>query len=67
MFLGENLLPFLALAMGGALAVGTLTAIINPREQSREGELERPPLGRSILQIAIGSLVSIWALVTLLS
>lgn len=67
MFLGENLLPLLALAMGGALAVGTLAAIIRPRPEIREGELEKPPLVRSIVQIAIGSMVSIWALLTLLA
>ncbi len=66
MFLGENLLPLLTLAIGGALAVGTLAAMIRPRTEVRDGELERPPLGRSILQIAIGTIVSIWAIASLL-
>jgi len=66
MFLGENLLPLLTLAIGGALAVGTLAAMIRPRTEVRDGELERPPLGRSILQIAIGTTVSIWAIASLL-
>ena len=66
MFLGENLLPLLTLAIGGGLAVGTLAALVRPRDELREGELERPPLGRSIVQIAIGTVVSIWAIASLL-
>lgn len=66
MFLGEDLLPFLTLAVGGGLAVGTIAALVRPRTEVREGELERPPLGRSLIQIAIGLTVSIWALASLL-
>ncbi len=66
MFLGEDLLPLLTLAIGGGLAVGTIAALIRPREEQRDGELERPPLGRSLVQITIGVLVSIWAIASLL-
>lgn len=66
MFLGENLLPLLTLAVGGGLAVGTIAAIVRPRDEVRDGELERPPLGRSLIQIAIGLTVSIWAVASLL-
>ena len=47
--LGEDLLPLLTLALGAALAVGTALALIRPRDEAREGELDRPPLGRSLL------------------
>ncbi len=63
--LGENLLVLLVLALGGALAVGNILALINPREGSHDGELDRPPLGRSLIQIAIGLIAAIWALVSL--
>lgn len=66
MFLGENLLPLLTLAVGGGLAAGTLAALVRPRDEQRDGELERPPLGRSLIQIAIGTTVSIWAIASLL-
>ncbi len=66
MFLGENLLPLLTLAVGGGLAVGTIAAIVRPRDEVRDGELERPPLGRSLIQITIGVVVSIWAIASLL-
>ncbi len=65
-FLGEDLLPLLTLAIGGALAVGTLAALVRPRTEVREGELPRPPLVRSLIQIAIGVTVSIWAIASLL-
>jgi len=66
-FLGEDLLPWLTLAIGGALAVGTLAALVRPRTEVPEGELARPPLGRSLIQIVIGTTVSIWAIASLLS
>ena len=53
------------LAVGGALTIGTATALINPKGEIGEGELERPPLGRSLVQIAIGLVVVIWAAVSL--
>ena len=66
MFLGENLLPLLTLAIGGALAAGTIAAFVRPRTDVRDGELERPPVGRSIVQVVIGVTVSIWAIASLL-
>jgi hypothetical protein len=64
--LGENLLVLLTLAMGAALAFGNIMALVRPREDLEEGELERPPLGRTLLQIAIGLVAAIWALVSLI-
>jgi len=66
LFLGEDLLPMLTLAIGGALAIGTLAALARPRQDVPDGELARPPLIRSIIQIAIGATVSIWAIASLL-
>ncbi len=66
-FLGDDLLPWLTLAIGGALAVGTGLALIRPPAERAEGSLERAPLGRSLIQIAIGLVASIWAIASLLS
>lgn len=66
MFLGEDLLPWLTLALGGALAVGTGLALLRPPELPKDGELERAPLGRSLVQICIGLIASLWAIATLL-
>jgi hypothetical protein len=57
----------LTLAIGGALAIGTIAALAKPRTTDvPEGELARPPLVRSLIQIAIGTTVSIWAIASLL-
>lgn len=66
-FLGEDILAQLMLAIGAALAGGTAMAMIRPRQEVREGELDAPPLGRSLLQIAIGLTVVVWATVSLLT
>lgn len=66
MFLGENLLGWLLLALGGALAVGHLVALVRPREAGGgPGDLPRPPLARSILMIVVGTAVAIWALASI--
>tara|TARA_B110000014_G_scaffold230386_1_gene191835 strand:- start:263 stop:469 length:207 start_codon:yes stop_codon:yes gene_type:complete len=67
MFLGENLLVLLALAFGGALAVGNFMALINTRGAPKDSDYEKPPLGRSVLMILIGLLVSIWAIGSLIA
>ncbi len=67
MFLGEDLLAWLTLAIGGALAVGTVLALIRPHENPEGGELVRPPLGRSIVMIALGLIASIWGLASLVA
>lgn len=63
---GEDILPQIVLALGAALALGTLTALIRPPQQREEGALERPPLGRSVIQIVIGLLAALWAGASLL-
>jgi hypothetical protein len=64
--LGENLVVLLVLALGAALALGNIVALVNPREDIDEGELARPPLGRSITMISIGLIAAVWALLSLL-
>ncbi len=66
MFLGPDLIPFLLLALGAALVVGNGLAMIKPRVEPRtENELNRAPIARSLLMVAIGMIVSVWALATL--
>ena len=67
LFLGENLLSWLLLAMGGALAVGNLLALVRPREVGSEEDLDRPPLARSLLMIGIGTVAAVWALASLVA
>ena len=69
MIFGENLLALLVLALGAALAVGNLLALLRPRVplagEDDSDLLPRPPLGRSLLMIALGTLAAAWALVSL--
>ncbi len=67
MFLGEDLLPLLVLALGAAMAVGSALALARPRQQTPEGELDRPPVGRSAVMIAVGTLAAIWAVASLVA
>ena len=49
MFLGEDLIQWLLLAMGGALFAGNLLAVVKPPSAPpEEGQLERAPVARSL-------------------
>lgn len=64
-FLGEDLLAWLVLALGGALFAGNLMALIKP-PPSKEGDLARAPLWRTILMGVIGLIAAVWSLASLL-
>lgn len=67
-FLGNDLLPYLLLAMGGALLAGNLAAVLRPPAQAerKDGDLERAPIARSMVMAAIGLVIALWALISLL-
>ena len=65
LFLGDDLLAWILLALGGALACGNLLALVRPPEQPREGELSRAPVGRSVFMGVLGLIAAVWALATL--
>ena len=67
MFLGEDLLPLLVLAFGGAMAVGSALALVRPPERRDADDLERAPLARSLVMIVVGALAAIWALASLVA
>ena len=67
MFLGEDILPLLVLALGGALAVGNGLALLRPPPKPKEGELVAAPVGRSVVMIAIGVVAAVWAFASLVS
>jgi hypothetical protein len=67
MFLGENLLAYLVLALGGALAAGNILALIKPPPTAKaEGDLANAPVARSVLMAAVGALAAAWSLASLL-
>lgn len=65
MFLGEDLLPLLVLALGGALVVGHGVALVRPPPAPKEGELAKAPAGRSVVMIIVGLLAAVWAIASL--
>lgn len=65
--LGDNLVVLLVLALGGALAVGNVLALVKPRENPETGKIERPPLGPSVAMIVVGSIATVWALISLVA
>ncbi len=67
MFLGENLLPLLVLALGGAMAFGNILAIVRPPAKPRDGELAKAPIGRSVTMATVGLIAATWALVSLIA
>jgi hypothetical protein len=66
-FLGEDLLAYLVLALGAAMFVGSTLAVIRPPERPRDGELDRAPLARSLTMAGIGLVAAIWALASLIA
>jgi hypothetical protein len=64
--LGDDLLPLLVLALGGAMLLGNVMAIIRPPKETKEGELARAPIGRSLGMAALGFVAAIWALASLI-
>jgi multisubunit Na+/H+ antiporter MnhG subunit len=67
MFLGEDLLAWLVLALGAAMAAGSAMALVRPPDTPKEGELARAPVGRSVVMIVVGVVAAVWALASLLS
>ena len=74
MFLGENLIVYLVLALGGALAVGNIAALVRPpagndrkKSDGDETDLARAPLVRSLVMAVIGATAAIWSIASLIS
>ena len=67
LLLGNNLLPLLVLAIGGALVVGNGMALLRPPPAPKPGELARAPVGRTVLMLIVGLVAAVWALASLLA
>jgi len=68
LLLGDDLLLWLMLALGGALFAGNVMALVRPPAQPRnDADLVEAPRSRSILMAAIGFVVGIAALAALVA
>lgn len=65
MLLGDNLLPLLVLALGAAMVLGNVMAIVRPPKERKEGELEQAPKARSLGMAALGLIAAVWAFASL--
>ena len=67
MLLGDNTLVYLVLALGAALVVGNVLALVRPPARPNDGELEKAPTARSVIMALVGLVASIWAIASLVS
>jgi len=68
LLLGDNLLPLLVLALGGAMAVGSILALVRPpAAPTQQGDLPRAPVVRTVTFASIGLLAALWALASLVA
>ena len=71
LFLGKDLLPWLLLAIGAALVVANIAAVVHPPRVDRDdpSSPRRPPapLSRVAPWVILGLVVSVWALASLVS
>lgn len=75
MFLGDNIIVYLVLALGGALAVGNVAAIVKPPQknntptvkddESESTDLDKAPVARSLIMAIIGATAAVWAIASL--
>ena len=65
--LGDNFLPLLALAFGAALLIRPGAALVKPPKNLADDDLERPPVIRTLSFMAIGLIMTVWALGTLIA
>jgi len=64
---GPDLLAYLVLALGAAMAVGSVLALVRPPDVRRDGDLDTPPVVRSLVFAAVGVLAALWALGSLVA
>ena len=66
MFLGEDILAWLVIALGGAMFAGNVAAIIRPPKQRRDAnDLTKAPVVRSLVMATIGGIAALWGLISL--
>ena len=66
MFLGEDILAWLVLAIGGAMSAGNLAALFfPPRVKKASGDLPRAPVARCVVFTVLGLVAAVWAMASL--
>lgn len=65
--LGDDLLAYIVLALGGALFFGNVAAVVRPPSAPGQGDLRRAPVARSLVMAVLGLVAAIWALASLVA
>ena len=66
MFLGNDLLAWIVLALGAAMVVGNVLALLRPPADAEGRELVRAPLVRTGVMIVVGAIAAVWAFASLI-
>jgi len=64
---GRDILMWLVLALGAALFLGNVAALLRPPARTSEGDFERAPVGRSLVMALVGLAAGLWALASLVA
>jgi len=64
-FITTDDLVLLVLAIGAALVVGNVLALVRPAPSPKDGDLPRAPMARSLVMIGVGLVAAVWAIATL--
>jgi hypothetical protein len=68
LLLGDDLIVWILLALGGAMFVGNVMALVRPPVAPRqESDLAQAPRGRSITMAVVGFVVAVAALAALVT
>jgi hypothetical protein len=62
LFLGEDFFPWMILALGAAMVVGNVLALVRPPADGGQ-----PPVARAVTMIVLGAVAAIWGAASLLS
>jgi len=64
---GPDLLVLIVLALGAAMLVGNVMALLRPPTRTKDGELERAPVLRSAVMAGVGAIAALWAIASLVT
>ncbi len=62
LFLGEDFFPWIVLALGAAMVVGNVLALVRPPADGGS-----PPVGRAAVMIVLGLVAAAWGIASLVA
>ena len=64
---GSDLLVYLVGALGAAMLVGNVAALLRPPARAKIGDLPVAPRNRTVAMAVVGALACLWTIATLLT